>query len=184
MKDMAISFARTAISLGSVCLALLSISIPSSPSLLLDLTLPIRVLLSFTGFVLFLSAALLLDWAIDTLSDKDWNEMNIKIMQLGDKELDAKHSFIARLKLFGGGYLLLSIGIGFVAFSMLFLLIIHSGLSNGPLLFLSISISAYCGVGIFIKMMTRKLGTVARTIFFIGGPALISILLNIYLLYT
>lgn len=181
-KDTSVSFARTSISLASVCLALLSASIPASGGVLLHLPIQLRVLISIIGAFLLLSAALMIDWSIDLLTDDDWKKLDDLAKSLGDPLFDSHRSFKARMRLFGGGYLLLSIGMGVLMFTMLYLLIVHAGVSHPTITVLSVSSSGVSGVAVFIKMMTRKLGTVAKTILFIGGFAFVSVAMNIYLL--
>lgn len=183
--DTAISLARFSISLASLCLALLAVSIPSGDPAnnppMLFIPGAIRILLSASGTILLVSSAFLLDWSIDSFCDNDWNRLDEIGKSLGEKPLyRGAKDFFARIRLFGGGYVLLSVAVGFLTFVMLWLVTFQAKISNNNLKLASELFAGLCGGSIFVKMMARQLGTVAWSLILIGGLAFISLILNIF----
>ena len=141
----------------------------------------IRILLSVSGTILIISTAFLLDWAIDSFSKSDWDKIDEIAEDMGEKKFNRGANFIyARLRLFGGGYFLLSLALGSLVFTMLWLTQENTRLNDGGIAtLLSNLVAAFCSLGIVIKMMTRTLGNVAWSIIIVGGLAIISIILNV-----
>lgn len=171
MRTTAISFALFSLSLATLSLALLAFSQESQP---LDIPNLIRLLLASTGTVFFLSAALMLDWAIDIFSKEEWDELDKIAESIGEpKRKQGARGFYERVGLFGGGYVLLSLSIGILTFVTL-------SLFSSPVKLAPLILAILCGGAIFVKMMTQNLLGVLSSIGVIGTLAGASISLSYF----
>ncbi len=176
MKSTSLSLARISISFASLCLALLAISIPDTNETLITIPKSIRLVISLAGTALIVGAGLLIDWTADSFSDNDWKELNDIASRMCNKTFNDKFQyFLARCRLFGGGYLLVCIGVSVLTYAMIWLFNIHAAFETTALRIISNLTAIVAGLLIFFKMMTRRSGSVMLTIIVISGFTLISI---------
>lgn len=179
IRNIALSLVTFSISLAALCLALLAISIPNN-NFIIEIPWSMRLLLSAAGSLLLISAAFATDWVIDSFVDSDWDELDKIAESLREKKFNRKYNyFFARLKLFGGGYVLLSIAFGLLIFIMLSIVNFHLEIKNELPHLGSVLSAILCGVAILIKLLTRRIGKIIWTLFFVCGLAAISLMLNI-----
>jgi len=178
MRDIAITIVHVAVSLAALCLALLAISIPSGNALI-EIPYFMRILLSASGTLLLICAAFAFDWIIDSFSEEEWNELDVVNSRIGEEVFKRNYNyFLARVKLFGGGYLVLCISFGLVTFIMVWIVTFHLK-TNIALLQIGLLLWAMiCGAAIFMKMMTRKIKGIVWWLIFACSLAAISVLLN------
>jgi len=157
MHNTAISIARISVSGAALCLALLVFSSGSSGTPPIPLGELVRTAVATAGVILTASTALLLDWALDNLSEKEWHTLLQTDEGIAGKEIDLKRwdQFIARLRVFGGGYVLLAVGLGGIAGAITWLGNPSMDSPQETFLMSAATISAIAFV--FLKMMTKKL---------------------------
>lgn len=182
MNDFSKSFAELAAALASLCLALLALSVPT-PDAIIVIPWIVRILLSGAGTALLVAAAFLVDWTVDSFSDADWQELDSTVLRLHEAALSRRYNyFLARCRLFGGGYLLLAIGFSALTFVMMWVVGIHVEVANGALHVASTIIAVVSACALFLKMMTLQIATTAWWLVLIAGLAAASITLNAVLL--
>jgi hypothetical protein len=182
MNDFSKSFAELAAALASLCLALLALSVPS-PGAVIVIPWIVRIILSGAGTALLVAAALLVDWTVDSFSEEDWQKLDSVVLRLREPALNRRYNyFLARCRLFGGGYLLLSVGFSAITFVMMWVVGIHVDNANKVLHAASTVVASISAVALFLKMMTFHLATTAWWLILISGLAAASITLNVVLL--
>lgn len=182
MNDFSKSFAELAAALASLCLALLALSVPT-PDAIIAIPWTVRILLSGAGTALLIAAAFLVDWTVDSFSDADWQQLDSVVLRLHETALNRRYNyFLARCRLFGGGYLLLSIGFSALTFVMMWVVGVHVQVANLALHMASTVIAAVSACALFLKMMTLQIATTAWWLVVISGLAIASIILNVLLL--
>lgn len=178
MRDVPITIATLAVSLAALCLALLAVSIPNGNAVI-EIPSVMRILLSAAGTLLLISAAFAFDWIIDTFSDKEWDELDVITKSLGEEKINRNlNFFLARVKLFGGGYLVLCVSFSLLTFVMGWIVTFHLKISNELLRFGLLLSAISCGVTVFVKMMTRRIKGIVWWLILVSILASISALLN------
>ena len=187
MKNISLSLARISISFASLCLALLAISIPDATTSFIVIPKSIRLIISLAGSALIVGAGLLIDWMVDSFSIADWKELNEIASQMNDNKFDDRYEYFwARCRLFGGGYLLVCVGVSVLTYAMIWLFNIHADFENDISKLISNVAAIASGLLIFFKMMTRRSGAVILTIIIMSifilisifGPSLGKVLIN------
>jgi hypothetical protein len=182
MNDLAKGFAEVAAALASLCLALLTLSVPTADVVI---TIPwiVRVILSGAGTALLVAAAFLVDWSIDSFSEEDWQQLDSTVVKLHEPPLNRGYNyFFARCRLFGGGYLLMTVGFSALTFVMMWVVGIHVDATSSGLHIASTVIAAVSACALYLKMMTFHIATTAWWLLLITGLAAASITLNAVLL--
>jgi len=126
---------------------------------------PIRFVIAAAGFLLIVATAFTVDWVVDSFSNADWDSLDIIELNLNEKKLNRRWKYIlARAKLFSGGYLLLSLALAVLAFTMLWILAFPLT-SSYKVFTWSSNVAAFASAALlFLKMMTRKLAKVTWSI--------------------
>ena len=183
IHNLALALAGVAVSLASLCLAILALSIPTENTLL-SIPEPIRIILSGAGFLLIVAAAFTIDWVVDSFSSGDWDSLDVIELDLNEKKLNRRWKFIlARTKLFGGGYFLLSLAMAVLAFVMLWILAFPITSSDRVLTWSSICVAVASAVLLFLKMMTRRFAKITWSLMFMIALLAVSLLLNVVQYY-
>lgn len=183
IHNLALAIAGIAVSLASLCLAILAVSIPAQNTLL-SIPEPIRIVLSGTGFLLIVAAAFTIDWVVDSFNNGDWDTLDEIELDLNEKKLNRRWKFIlARTKLFSGGYFLLSLAMAALAFVMLWILTFPITSSDKALTWLSICTAVASAILLFLKMMTRRFAKVTWSLIFIITLLAVSLVLNVVQYY-
>ncbi|MDQ3821462.1 MAG: hypothetical protein M3362_27800 [Acidobacteriota bacterium] len=149
----ALTSASISVALGAICLALLSLMSPQRDTSRLYAPEVVVFALLLIGVALVFNAALTIDWIVDRFDEEDW----LRILGRSSAPYKADQ-FLARLRLFNGGYFLLCLGMAGLSFAILSQAPSKLGSISPVVSKTSYIISALFSGYIIVQMMTYKTG--------------------------
>lgn len=159
LQNTAVANVTISVGLAGICLALLALTTPQAVSNSNPFQIHnfLEVLLPIIGVLLIFNAALTIDWVIDRFEAEDWKSiLGEKYWEKNQGDFRKYDQIPARLKLFGGGYFLLCIGIAGLCFAILFQAYIKLKAISLVLSYIALSGSFWFNLYIIFQMMTYK----------------------------